>query len=224
MKVKIFNTVLLFLFVATIFSCKKDDFVDTANQVGVSKVTYFPIIALKGSSFMELAAGSAFTDPGVDATVNGADVTPTISGSVDAATPGIYYLKYTATNADGFSASANRIVIVKSASPVSPDYSGNWQRNAGALGVSRWIQLTPTTYAVSDPGGANYTNFWCIATLTGATPKILAQQTYQQLGGALVNINTTASVAFNGTAVGSKYSWTLNTPGFGTSSRTFVKQ
>ncbi len=226
MKIKILNTFIFFALAVTLFSCKKDDFVENENQVGVSKVTYFPLVSLKGDVQVIIDAGSSYTDPGVDATVNGAAVTPVITGSVDAATPGIYYLKYTATNEDGFSASANRVVIVKSASPASPDYSGYWKRNAGAFGVSRWIQLTSTKYAVCDPGGAgsSYSNFWVVATITGSTPKILSQQTYQQLGASLVSVSTTSSVAFSGTSVGSTYSWALNTTGFGTSSRTFVKQ
>lgn len=207
-----------------IVSCNKYDINNTDQKVGISRVIYFPIVELKGSSLIIVDKGSTFTDPGVAATVNGQSVTPKVTGSVNTNATGIYYLKYSAVNADGFSASADRMVIVKNATATAPDYSGNWKRNAGAFGVSRWIQLTPTTYAVSDPGGANYANFWVIVTINGSTPTILSQNVPQQLGGAPTSINTLSSGAFTGTTAGSSYNWAINTSGFGTGNRIFVKQ
>jgi hypothetical protein len=213
-------------FVASIgiLSCNKNDFNYPAGKVGISTVVYFPSISLNGSSTLVITAGSTFADPGVVATVNGQAVTPTITGSVNANTPGIYWLTYTAKNQQGFTSSVSRIVIVKSASPAAPDYSGNWKRNAGAFGISQWIQLTPTTYAVSDPGGANYTNFWCVVTLSGSVPQILSQNVPQTLGGTSTSISTISSGAISGTTAGSTYTWAINTSGFGTGNRTFVKQ
>ena len=215
---------LLIIISGLAFSCNKHDINNTDENVGISRVIFFPIVELNGSSLMVIDKGTTFTDPGVNATVNGEPVTPTITVSVNTSANGIYYLKYSAVNADGFSASADRIIIVKNATAVAPDYSGNWQRNAGAFGVSRWIQLTPTTYAVSDPGGANYTNFWVIVTVSGTTPVIPAQNVPQQLGGAPTSINSISSGAFTGTTTGSRYNWAINTSGFGTGNRTFVKQ
>lgn len=205
-------------------SCNKDDFNYPSGKVGISTIVYFPSISLNGSSTMIITAGSAFTDPGVVATVNGQAVKPTISGSVNANTPGIYWLTYTAQNTQGFTSSVSRIVIVKSASPVTPDYSGSWTRNAGAYGTQTWIQLTSTTYAVSDPGGANYTNFWCVVTINGTTPVINSQSVPQTLGGNPTSISTISSTPLTGTASGSQYTWAISTSGFGTGNRTFVKQ
>lgn len=207
-----------------ILSCNKYDVHNTDTQVGISKVTFFPVVELQGDELMIINKGATFTDPGVKATVNGQPATTTTTGSVNTNATGIYYLAYTAVNADGFSASAYRIVIVKNAVAVAPDYSGQWKRNAGAFGVSRWIQLTPTTYAVSDPGGANYANFWCVVTLSGATPSIADQKVPQQLGANPTSISTKSSGAISGTAAGSTYTWAIITSGFGDGNRTFVKQ
>ena len=221
----LYSYFLIVLAAITLASCNKEKaFPDTANQVGISKVTYFPMIAIKGDLLNIIDKGSSFVDPGVDATVNGAAVTPAITGSVDASTPGIYYLTYTATNEDGFSASDYRIVIVKEATAASPDYSGYYRRNAGAFGISRWIQLTPTTYAVSNPGGASgYDNFWYVVTVTGGNVvSIASQKVPQQLGANPVEIKTLTTGTMTASGASYKYTWAIGTAGFGTGNRTFL--
>lgn len=225
MNCKIINTFLIVLIVVSFFSCnKKDNFNYPDGTVGISSIVYFPVVSLKGESTVIIPVGSSFQDPGVSATLNGQNVTPTVTGNVDASTPGIYWLTYTAKNSQGYSSSVGRVVIIKSANPQSPDYSGSWQRNAGAYGVSQWIQLTPSTYAVSDPGGANYTDFWCVVTVSNGVPQILSQNVPQKLATAPTPISTISSSAITGTTAGSSYTWAISTSGFGTSDRTFVKQ
>ncbi|MBO7589871.1 MAG: DUF5012 domain-containing protein [Bacteroidaceae bacterium] len=89
-----------------------------------SKVTHYVVFELQGDETMYVPVNSAFSDPGVSATENGVDVrdhvivtiTNLISGktesSVNTKTPGAYSIDYSAANADGFSVSSSREVIV----------------------------------------------------------------------------------------------------------------
>lgn len=95
-------------------SCEADS---TAN---VSKITNYPLIELKGTNPVFVVQGSSYSDPGVTATENGAPITATITGfgnyrgttSIDTNKSDHYSQTYTATNKDGFKASASRNVYV----------------------------------------------------------------------------------------------------------------
>jgi hypothetical protein len=108
-------------------SCKKDEIISTDTNVGHSTITYFVDLSLKGSASMVITKGGIFTDPGAIATENGKNVTITVDGSVDASTPGIYQLTYSAKNKDGFSKSVSRIVAVTPGGEVpGTDMSGKY--------------------------------------------------------------------------------------------------
>lgn len=95
-------------------SCEADS---TAN---VSQITNYPLIELKGTNPVFVAQGSTYSDPGVTATENGAPIAATTSGignyrgttSIDTNKSDHYSQTYTATNKDGFKASASRDVYV----------------------------------------------------------------------------------------------------------------
>jgi hypothetical protein len=108
------NKIILFslLVIAAFCSCNKDTFHNTADKVGISKVTHYVVLKLKGDAIMSVVAAGSFTDPGVDATENGATAQYTTSGTVDVNTPGLYILTYSAVNKDGFSSSISRTVVV----------------------------------------------------------------------------------------------------------------
>ncbi len=80
-----------------------------------------PVVTVISSEVVSIAQGTPYTDPGataMDACVGSLAVTS--SGSVNVITPGVYVLTYTATNAGGLSASAQRVVTVTpTASPVT---------------------------------------------------------------------------------------------------------
>ncbi|TCZ66526.1 DUF5011 domain-containing protein [Flaviaesturariibacter aridisoli] len=92
-------------------SCKKDP-VNTADRVGSSRVTRFPTFTVTGGNYRSIVQGSTYTEPGVTAAEGSTSLTVTTSGSVDAATVGVYELTYTATNSDGFPATVTRTVAV----------------------------------------------------------------------------------------------------------------
>lgn len=82
-------------------------------------INYFdpgrPDITLLGNKVHLIAQGDIFTDPGVTAIdKNDGDVTAgvTVDGVLDTAVPGLYTLRYTATNSYGYSSSTERTVYV----------------------------------------------------------------------------------------------------------------
>jgi hypothetical protein len=83
-------------------------------QPGPSDTTP-PVVTLTGSAAMALTVGDTFTDPGATAIdETDGDLTPgiVVTGSVDTATPGMYTLTYSATDAAGNTGSASRTVSV----------------------------------------------------------------------------------------------------------------
>lgn len=97
------------LSVLSLSSCGDD------SSEGLTRITYFPSLTLKGGSTVYVDKGSTWEDPGFTSEMNGEDVSDkvTISGSVDTSKSGIYNLTYTSmTNDDGFNSTATREVIV----------------------------------------------------------------------------------------------------------------
>lgn len=108
MKNKVLYMTLLLMAVLSLGSCDKD-------TEGLTRVTAYPTIELKGDATMILQKGTPYTEPGYSSTMNGEDVSDgvTVEGSVNPAQSGIYQLTYsTVKNADGFGASAQRKVVV----------------------------------------------------------------------------------------------------------------
>lgn len=118
---------LLITLVALIASCSKDSIINTHDRVGISKVTYYANITLTGTPVISVIKGSTFTDPGVKAEAGGAEVPVTTTGTVNTDEVGLYTLNYSASNADGYSSSATRIVVViPSAEQPGVDLSGTY--------------------------------------------------------------------------------------------------
>jgi hexosaminidase len=75
--------------------------------------TTMPAVTLLGNTAVSLVQGTAYTDPGATASDPCVGSLPVaVLGSVNVNTPGTYPLTYTATNATGRSANAQRIVTI----------------------------------------------------------------------------------------------------------------
>lgn len=167
---------ILFLFVVAT-GCNKDKFTDTADQVGSSKVTYFPELTMNGDAYMSLVQGGTFTDPGAKATEKAQSITVTASGTVNTNQPGLYTITYSAVNKDGFAATTERIVVVLSAHEtagvdVSGDYAyvGSGTYEAIITKVAEGVYTTDNIY-----GSATIPAVF--VTLDGATVTIPTQNT-----------------------------------------------
>ncbi|WP_276499078.1 immunoglobulin-like domain-containing protein [Pontibacter litorisediminis] len=208
---KTFTAVVLFATILLLAGCEKDD--ETAN---VSFVTTYPTVALIGDQWEVVQVGESFTDPGIEAFEGETAIEYTTSGTVDTSVPGVYVLTYTAVNQDGFSASATRYVGVITPEAAAIDLSGQYQRNAGALGVSTVTRIEPGLYetdnigGVADPGPSTTVRFYHYDVNSLEVP--------------LQSVQGTTFAATDATVVpGVSYSWIVINPGYGAALRTFVK-
>jgi hypothetical protein len=150
---------MLFALVALVMtSCDK-------KSEGLSRITYYPSIELKGGNYVVWEKGVPFSEPGYVSDLNGQDVTDkvTVSGSLDVNTSGIYNLTYTTVkNEDGFDASASRTVVVLDPnSPVEGFYinQATSNRNGTAYGIILEVIVIDNgdgTFSVDDILGGWY--------------------------------------------------------------------
>jgi len=172
---------------------------------------------------MAVTEGGTYTDGGATATLNGASTDFTTDGSVDVSTPGIYTLIYTAKNAQGFSATDWRMVVVVPTAvandPVvaANDFSGVYLRPANGI-TSTWGKVANGVYKVENPGGSSGPGLYVVATNYSGTTIEIPEQNAPDFG-QVSSTNATYSVGPPAT-----YSWIFNAPGYGSGVRTFVKQ
>jgi hypothetical protein len=201
-------------------SCNKgSDFNYPAGTVGISKIIYFPAVSIIGDRLAIIAQGSAYTDPGVNSTLAGATVTPTITGTVDPTTPGVYVITYSASNPQGYSASDWRTVVVIGNDVAASDLSGTYLRAATGV-TSTWTKDSTGVYTVENPGGASVGAGETVIAVnyTGSMISI-PQQISPDFGEV-----SSSSETYSATASPVTYSWIFHAAGYGTGLRTFTKQ
>jgi hypothetical protein len=170
---------------------------------------------------MVVPLGGTFTDPGAEAKEAGATIQYTTTGTVNTAAVGVYKVTYTATNKDGFPASASRFVAVYStdATAAGNDLSGTYLRAATGVN-SFWTKLAPGVYKVDNPGGAASGASLTVIVFnqTGLTVRAPSQPTNDG------NVSSTQNEVYTLLPAPAQYVWRFNNPGYGTGLRTFVKQ
>jgi len=204
-----------------VFSCNKDSFNYKTGYVGSSKITTYPIITVAGDDYIIVQKGGTFTDPGATAKAGTADVKVTAT-TIDVNTAAVYTITYTATNVDGFSATATRHVVVYStdASAQNNDFSGSYARNTnGSLAV--WTKKAPGVYSVFNPGGAPGTNLTVIV-FNNTGNKVFIPQQNASDGSSTSSASESSTPGPGGTLA--SYKMEIVNPGYGTSVRTFNKQ
>lgn len=163
----------LLLFASALFvSCEED------TTAGVSRVTNYPLITVLGEQTIFVPQGGTFNDPGATATA-GTETIPYVvtakglyrgENTLNTNVPDEYTVKYTATNADGFSISGARKVIVYKTgdlvNSIEGVYVATTKRNGNFLPASQGSSLnmkyiyiwknTDGTYEVSDAFGGWY--------------------------------------------------------------------
>jgi hypothetical protein len=206
----------------TICSCNKETIVDTPEQVGISKVAYYPSIQINGPTFVAVTDGTGYTDPGAVAMLNGDTISYTTSMTITATTPpGVYTIDYTATSPDG-SNTDNRIVVVVPASVVtdpviiSHDYSGVYLRPLTGV-TSTWTKIYTGVYTVENPGGSSGVGQLVVATNYSANDIEIPEQNSPFFGGTVASSQATLDPP-------GVYTWIFLAPGYGTGPRAFVKQ
>ncbi len=142
-------------------SCSKD-------TEGLTGITYYPVIELAGPIYDQAVAGTPFSDPGFSAVLNGEDYTANVeivtNMNLSNPQPGYYAINYVATNADGFSTSATRYVLVsENSDKVSGYYTvnpGSFRDYNGTIFYGNYPEIVYAngdgTYHVSDLMGGWY--------------------------------------------------------------------
>lgn len=203
------------------FSCQKESFNYKPGYVGISKITTYPVITLTGSDYVLVQKGGTYTDPGATAKAGTADV-PVKATTISTATAGVYLVTYTATNSDGFSATASRHVIVYStaASAQNNDFSGDYARSNNGS-IATWTKLAPGVYSVFNPGGAPGTDLTVIVFNDSGSHVYIPSQSASD-GSATSSTQETSTPGPGGTLA--SYTWIILNPTYGTGLRTFNKQ
>lgn len=211
----------LFISVMVIVSsCNKEEIHNTDEKIGISRVTHFPTLTLLGSAYEAVAVDGAYTDLGATATVGGADVPVAVEGSVNTGEPGVYTLKYTSTNSDGFSASATRTVAVYSTAPdaAANDFSGDYARASNGV-IATWTKIAPGVYVVVNPGGASGATLTVIVFNPQGFEIFIPEQIASD--GSLTSSSDETPYSMTDPP---QYSWKIVNPGYGPALRTFIKQ
>lgn len=194
-------------------SCKKD-------TLGVSTVTTYPTLKLKGDVASTITVGGSYSESGVVAMEGTKDISSgvKVTGTVNAAVPGVYTLTYIATNKDGFQASTRRYVGVVTSVAAEMDISGTYKRNAGVFGVVTVAKTKyPGLYINNNPGGAAVNNifiymFQTDVNVVSAPSQDSSVGEFACTGGVYRNSGTPS------------FSWVCINSGYGTAARTFIKQ
>ncbi|MBV5282581.1 MAG: DUF5012 domain-containing protein [Paludibacter sp.] len=125
------------------------------SSMGVSKVTTYATMTMKGEAEVFWPMNTPFVDPGCTAVEGTTDITSKIvaTSTVNVAKGGNYVVNYEVLNADGFSATASRVVRVYDATaPLNGYYTSKIVRNnAGTVG-----SRGPYTILVFGVGSGNY--------------------------------------------------------------------
>lgn len=124
---------------------------DAESTDGVSKITEYANIEFE--PVVTIALGDTYT-PTPSAEAGGVEIPVTINGDVDTNTVGVYYVVFSATNADGFDATATQVVVVHNPSIVGTDVSGKIvdAGNATRTGEITLIKGTTSIFLASDFG------------------------------------------------------------------------
>ncbi len=209
--------IIILLLSVSIMSCKKD-------SKDVSSITTYPELTLLGDQFMTIALGSTYTEPGVTATIGGASVPFTTTGTVDPSVAGVYIITYTATNSEDFSQSAKRYVGVIAADAAANNLSGNWKRTNGVM--TTWTK-SPTyngLYETNNVGGvdpvSNPAFTYPVRVFNTKDSTLVVPLQANPLGGELY----CTSVSYKPSVGLGQIKWIVMGSGYGTGVRTFNKQ
>jgi Domain of unknown function (DUF5011) len=205
----------LFLLMATALvmtGCKKETTADVSKTVKVS----YPEITLNGSPLVILAPGATYTDAGAklkdDVTGAITDIKPS-SNPVNTAQPGLYVVTFSALNANGFEATATRLVAVAPGTGTI-NRAGTYKRTATGLNCVI-TKVAEGVYKLQNPAGFSG-SAGSIVYMVETAPNVYTCPAQPTDLGSMSVIN----IAFNATGV----TWNVLNANLGTQQRVFIKQ
>lgn len=193
--------------------CKKE-----TSDTHVVKVSY-PTITLNGSKYVSLNVGAAYDDPGATGTDDISGSTKTIKAeysTLDVSTPGLYYMRYSMMNANGYITKVGRYIAVTNYDD-AVDLTGVYERTSNGVQVNL-TKMSRGLYMTDDMGGAGLADNAYFAVIDETTIDFGAQLS-ETIGEEVDGSNEALSI----TATDTTYKYRLAAPGYGTALRVFVK-
>jgi len=186
---------------------------------------------LTGDEAITIPLGGTYVEKGCEVLEGTTDLSNLvkIGGTVNSSVAGVYTITYTYKNAgkiypkDSLTLTAVRYVGVITPTAYAMDISGQYKRNAGALGVATVTKTAyPGLYINDNPGGIDLTLptsspilFYMFQT-DATVLKVPVQNT------TIGTMSCTGGV-YDATGPSPLYKWVVVNSGYGTSVRTFIK-
>lgn len=192
---------------------------DVESTEGLSSITNYAVIDIIGDTEVIINQGDSWTDPGADVVLAGEPFSYETSLVVDTNSPGVYYIDYSAVNAEGFPASARRTVVVVSTAPSIYNLEGSWARSNGSPGLC--TQVSDRYYTYDNAGGVTGENQLTVTFINVNDDQIYIpfHESASASGLSVVSFQP-GEIQDN-----DNWSWSLNASGFyGTFTRTFSRQ
>lgn len=84
------------------------------STAGYTRITYYPSLTTEGDQYIFMHLNETYQEPGYYAELAGEDVTSevTVRSNLNTSASGLYTIKYSITNSDGFNVEATRYVVV----------------------------------------------------------------------------------------------------------------
>ncbi len=208
-------TILASVCLLFVFGCKK---IENQFPSTVVKVSY-PMITLKGDNAISINVGDTYTDAGAtltdDITGGVTDIVGDASG-VNTAEEGLYFVRYTAANANGYSTTIVRPVAVTGISDVF-DISGEYL-NAARGGTAMVTKVSRGLFLSDNVNGGGSLGSIYMMVKSDSTLNVPAQ--WSNDGGFDGDYIDESIYLSPDTA----YEYTIDAAGFGNSPRLFEKQ
>lgn len=120
---------------------------------GVSFETQFVDIELNGDPYMSVVLGGEFVDEGAIAKEGEEEKPVTVSGNVNVNTVGVYEVRYSAVNRDGYPGSATRIVaVIPAPEAEGVNIAGSYKYNGGSQ-IAEITKYAPGFYYMNNIWG-----------------------------------------------------------------------
>lgn len=216
---KTFQNLFFLIAVVGLFSCNKEpDFNYPPGTVGSSKIIYFPSVQTIGERTIYLKQDDPYTDEGANAILNGAPIDYTTNITVNTSVPGVYDIEYSATNAEGYTATDWRTVVVIGNDVANNDFSGTYLRPGFA--TSTWTKTGNGIYTVENPGGATTGVGLTVVAVNYTDDQIAIPH---QISADFGEVSS-ADEEYNASDNPVTYYWAFFASGYGTQIREFIKQ
>jgi hypothetical protein len=197
-----------------IVACKKEE-----NKVSKTVDVSYPTVQLNGDKYVTLNIGQSYDDPGAlsvdDITGSSSSVKADMS-TLDASTPGLYYMGYIATNSNGYKTSAARYIAVTNYND-NINLEGTYERTSNGMEI-HITKVSRGLYMIDDMGGAGLSDAAYIAMIDDEAFDFGPQ--LSETIGAEIDGSKEKLIIDGGDTI---IQYALTAPGYGTAVRSFLK-